>query len=160
MAKAKVILAPGEVVIPDPENPNRDVVVTRRASTIENLVRSETLKLRHKLAAERLYLSYVMGHGVKLDEPIGLPMGQTPGWMMAEVSELRMGALKEYREAVNALGHYMAQAVVPVVLYNLTLKELAKSLHMREDVAKGYLKGGMDVLANHYGIAVKAEERA
>lgn len=155
-----MILAAGEVNIPDPLNPNRDVVVRRRASTVENLIRSGTLKLRHKLAAERLYLAYVMGQGVKLDEPIGLPIGQTPGWMMAEVSELRLGALKEYREAVKALGPYMAQAVVPVTLYDLTLKELAKSLRMREDVAKGYLIGGMDALANHYGFAVNAEENS
>ena len=158
MAKAKVILAPGEVVIPDQENPKQDVIVRRRASTIERLVSTGTLRVRHKLAAEKLYFAYVVGQGVAAEEPTGLP-SSIPGWMMANLSDRQLEALKEYKDAEKALGPSQAQAVIPIVLYDLTVDELARSLQMRKQRAFGYLKAGMDRLADHYNIALDAVEK-
>lgn len=151
--------SPEKISIPEPGHPNRDIMVIRRTPAFERLVRAGTLNARHRMACERLYLAWATAEGVRLDEPLGLPMGSIPGWAKAGITDAQADAMSEYRDAMNALGPSQGAAVINVVLYDLTLEELAKGMRVRRDVAKGYLKAGADRLADFYELAHNPHER-
>lgn len=138
-------------------DPNVTTMIRRRMSAVVILYRRGALRARHVLAADHLYRSYMVGERGAIErQDEQNPDVRLAPWEKAEMSERRMIALGEYKRAVKALGRTMAEFVIPAVVLDLGVEEMRALVSMDRRKAIGYLEAGLDVLADHYGIAVDA----
>jgi hypothetical protein len=120
--------------------------VYRASSSVERLLRRAAIDPRQAQAAERLRDDWELGV-VGAREPASGSVGST-GWYYAEA---RLAALRSFQMARKKLGP-MQTYVLPVVIDELSLTELARWTRCNRQEVAGILKLGLDTLADHYGI--------
>jgi hypothetical protein len=149
---------------PDDANPRRAARMITGFRKVESLARllpireggearsvdvdgAAAINLRRRAAAVRLIADYELSLGAR----IGLPQlmaridGMTPG-----AEDIQFKAAARYREAVQALGPILCAFVLPVVLCNWTVTDLAEERGLGRETVHARLMAGLDRLVDFY----------
>jgi len=115
-------------------------------SPVERMYARGSLTSRQYDAAQRLYVSYVLGIAGARDPERATGTG---GYDPAGYSDARLAAATDYRKAVQAVGP-LAWVLEWVVVQETTLEGLGQITGRSRETLKGYLEAALDVLADWY----------
>jgi hypothetical protein len=121
----------------------------RRVSVIRNLhLRGGLITKEHLDAAERLSLDFELSDGAH--PGYQRPEVRTAG-AFAEPAQAQLDAVRRYRAAVRAVGLRLCAVLLPVVLGNVSVAEVAKRMGVSNGfLATGFLLAALDRLVEHY----------
>jgi hypothetical protein len=126
----------------------------RALSPIERMHRDGSLSDRQADAGATLRDDYELGIAGAHDS-LGGHAGAALGYGYAE---RRLTAVRAYQEACQAIGPRLSAIVVPIVTGiegggDISVAALARLLGRNRQEVAGQLKLGLDMLADHYGLA-------